>query len=66
MLKADNLTIFVCLVLKSGSLSLLETSGPLQTCIGIALSCLMCIWFCIFENNAYLMVLCAGPSGRAV
>ena len=36
--KDDNLTTFMCsTVLKSGSLSLLEPSGPLQVCNGIAL-----------------------------
>ena len=36
--KADNLTTFMCrIVLKSGSLNLLEPSGPVQACNGIAL-----------------------------
>jgi len=36
--KADNLTTFlVSIVLKSGSLSLLELSGPVKNCNGIAL-----------------------------
>jgi hypothetical protein len=34
--RADNLTLSI--VLKSGSLNLLEPSGPVQACIGIALS----------------------------
>jgi len=35
--KADNLTTFMCRLLKSGSLDLLEPSGPVQACNGIAL-----------------------------
>jgi hypothetical protein len=36
---ADNFTTFMCqFIWKSGSLDLLETSGPVQACTGIALS----------------------------
>jgi len=36
--RADNLTTFMCgIVLKSGSLDLLEPLGPVQACNGIAL-----------------------------
>jgi hypothetical protein len=36
--RAENLTTFMCLiVLKSGSLKLLESSGPVQASNGIAL-----------------------------
>jgi hypothetical protein len=35
--KADNLNLYVPIVLKSGSLNLLEPSGPVQACNGIAL-----------------------------
>ena len=37
MRRADNHTTFICLVLKSGSLNLLERSGRPQACSGIAL-----------------------------
>ena len=38
MRRADNLTTFMCrLSLKSGSLNLLEHSGPVQVCNGVAL-----------------------------
>jgi hypothetical protein len=35
---AENLTILMCRFLKSGSINLLEPSGPLQACNGIALT----------------------------
>ena len=34
--KADNPTTFCAIVMKSGNLNLLETSGPLQACNGTA------------------------------
>jgi hypothetical protein len=37
MRKADNLTIILCRVMKSGNLNFLEPSGPLQACNGTAL-----------------------------
>jgi hypothetical protein len=37
MRRADNLTTFMCQLSRhSGSLNLLEPSGPIQACIGIA------------------------------
>jgi len=36
--KADNLTTFLCVVIKSRKISFLEPSGPLQACKGTALS----------------------------
>jgi hypothetical protein len=39
-------------VLKSGSLNLLEPSGPVKACNGIALH-LLC-WFCISSNTTYM------------
>jgi hypothetical protein len=35
--KADNLTTFMPIILKSGSLNLQEPSGPVQACTGIIL-----------------------------
>ena len=35
--KADNLTIFCAVVIKSGNINFLELCGPLQACNGIAL-----------------------------
>jgi len=44
--RADNLTTSICLiVLKSGRLTLLEPSGPVQACNGIALPFTPCISF---------------------
>ena len=41
--RADNLTTFMYLtVLEYGSLNLLEPSGPVQACNGVALWCVMC------------------------
>jgi len=41
--RTDNRTTFyVSIVLKSGSLKLLEPSGPVQTCTGIALPLSIC------------------------
>ena len=37
MRKADNLTPSCAVVMKSGNLNILEPSGPLQACNGIAL-----------------------------
>ena len=37
MRKADNLTTFCAVVMKSGNLNFLEPSGPLQACNGTAL-----------------------------
>ena len=37
MHRADNFTTFMCRLLKSESLNLLEPSGPVQACNGIAL-----------------------------
>ena len=46
MSTADNLTTFMCqIVLKSGSLNLLEPSGPVQACNGIALALLVCYFY---------------------
>ena len=37
MRKADNLTTFCAVIMKSGNLNFLEPSGPLQACNGTAL-----------------------------
>ena len=38
MRKADNITTFLCVVMKSGNLNFVEPSGPLQACNGTALN----------------------------
>jgi hypothetical protein len=38
-------------VLKSGSLNLLEPSGPVNACNGIALSLSLCIYILLFMNT---------------
>jgi len=35
--RADKIMVFMCRLLKSESLSILETSGPVQACNGVAL-----------------------------
>ena len=53
--RADKLTTFhVPIVLKSGSLNLLEPSGPVQACNGIALPFFMCQ----LQGPAYLCCEC--------
>jgi hypothetical protein len=54
--RADNLTTFMCQLSRcSGSLKLLETSGPVQVCNGIALT-FAHIWSWLWQHTLYLSV----------
>jgi len=59
--RADNLTTFMQLVLKSGSLTLLEPSGSVQACNGIAFynseiyNYVCCMWNYIHLMKTYSM-----------
>jgi len=46
----------VPIVLKSGSLNLLEPSGPLQACNGIALPLFYMVWRFLFVGGGFLCV----------
>ena len=60
MRRADKVVTFMCrLFFKSGSLSLLESSGPVQACTGLSLPLplsdeqldLTCVSFCTLDIN---------------